>query len=66
MGLSFAIPIDIAMNVVAQLRENGFVSRGWLGVVIQEVSKELEESFGLEKEERALVVKVLSNSPADR
>ena len=66
MGLSFAIPIDIAMNVVAQLRENGFVSRGWLGVVIQEVSKELAESFGLEKAEGALVVKVLSNSPADK
>jgi serine protease Do len=64
MGLSFAIPIDIAMNVVDQLRENGFVSRGWLGVIIQEVSKDLAESFGLEKAEGALVAKVLPNSPA--
>jgi serine protease Do len=66
MGLSFAIPIDIAMNVVGQLRENGFVSRGWLGVIIQEVSKDLAESFGLEKAEGALVVKVLPNSPAEK
>ncbi len=66
MGLSFAIPIDIAMNVVTQLRENGFVSRGWLGVIIQEVSKDLAESFGLEKAEGALIVKVLPNSPAQK
>ncbi len=64
MGLSFAIPINVAMNVVDQLRENGFVSRGWLGVIIQEVSKDLAESFGLEKAEGALVVKVLADSPA--
>ena len=66
MGLSFAIPIDIAMNVVDQLRDNGFVSRGWLGVIIQEVSKDLAESFGLEKAEGALVVKVLPDSPAQK
>lgn len=66
MGLSFAIPIDIAMNVVAQLRETGSVSRGWLGVIIQEVSKDLAESFGLEKAEGALVAKVLPNSPAKK
>jgi len=66
MGLSFAIPVDIAMNVVGQLRENGFVSRGWLGVIIQEVSKDLAESFGLHKAEGALVAKVLPNSPAQK
>jgi len=66
MGLSFAIPVDIAMNVVDQLRENGFVSRGWLGVIIQEVSKDLAESFGLQKAEGALVAKVLPNSPAEK
>jgi serine protease Do len=54
------------MNVVTQLRENGFVSRGWLGVIIQEVSKDLAESFGLEKAEGALIVKVLPNSPAQK
>ncbi|MEM5527808.1 DegQ family serine endoprotease [Gammaproteobacteria bacterium AS21] len=64
MGLSFAIPIDIAMNVVDQLKENGIVSRGWLGVIIQEVSKDLAESFGLKKAEGALVAKVLPASPA--
>jgi len=66
MGLSFAIPVDIAMNVVDQLRKNGFVNRGWLGVIIQEVSKDLAESFGLEKAEGALVAKVLPNSPAEK
>ncbi|MGB1238094.1 MAG: trypsin-like peptidase domain-containing protein, partial [Pseudomonadales bacterium] len=65
MGVSFAIPVDIAMNVVEQLREQGVVNRGWLGVVIQEVSKDLAESFGLAKPEGALVVKVLPDSPAE-
>lgn len=46
MGLSFAIPIDVAMDVANQLRDSGKVSRGWLGVVIQEVNKDLAESFG--------------------
>ncbi len=49
MGLSFAIPIDVAMDVADQLRTAGKVSRGWLGVVIQEVNKELAESFGLDR-----------------
>ncbi len=49
MGLSFAIPIDVAMDVADQLRETGKVSRGWLGVVIQEVNRDLAESFGLDR-----------------
>ncbi len=65
MGLSFAIPIDVAMNVSKQLKADGFVTRGWLGVVIQEVNKDLAESFGLEKPAGALVAKVLPNSPAE-
>ena len=65
MGLSFAIPIDVAMNVSAQLKTDGFVTRGWLGVVIQEVNKELAESFGLDKPAGALVAKVLPGSPAE-
>lgn len=65
MGLSFAIPIDVAMNVADQLRDHGFVTRGWLGVVIQEVNRDLAESFGLEKPAGALVVKVLPDSPAE-
>jgi serine protease Do len=64
MGLSFAIPIDVAMDVVNQLKNKGFVTRGWLGVVIQEVNKDLAESFGLDKPAGALVAKVLPDSPA--
>jgi len=64
MGLSFAIPIDVVMNVYQQLRENGTVSRGWLGVLIQDVTGELAESFKMETPHGALVSKVLPDSPA--
>jgi len=64
MGLSFAIPSNTAIAVVAQLRENGEVARGWLGVQIQEVSQDLAESFGLDKAAGALIAQVLDNSPA--
>ena len=64
MGLSFAIPIDVAMNVAEQLKAEGKVSRGWLGVVIQEVNKDLAETFGLDKPAGALVAQVLENGPA--
>lgn len=64
MGVSFSIPIDVAMEVADQLREKGSVSRGWLGVVIQEVNRDLAESFGLEKPAGALVAQVLPGSPA--
>lgn len=64
MGLSFAIPIDVAMDVANQLRASGKVSRGWLGVVIQEVNKDLAESFGLDKPAGALVAQVLDDGPA--
>jgi len=64
MGLSFAIPIDVAMDVATQLKASGKVSRGWLGVVIQEVNKDLAESFGLEKPAGALVAQVLQDGPA--
>ena len=64
MGVSFAIPIDVAMDVSNQLKAGGKVSRGWLGVVIQEVNKDLAESFGLEKPAGALVAQVLDNGPA--
>ena len=66
MGLSFAIPIDVAMDVAEQLRESGRVSRGWLGVLIQDVTRELAESFGMAKPQGALVAKVLEGSPAER
>ncbi|ADJ27628.1 DegQ family serine endoprotease [Nitrosococcus watsonii] len=64
MGLSFAIPIDVAMEVVEQLKEKGQVARGWLGVVIQDVTRELAQSFGLGKPQGALVARVLADSPA--
>ena len=65
MGLSFAIPIDVAMDVAEQLQEKGRVSRGWLGVLIQDVTRELAESFGMDKPEGALIAKVLADSPAE-
>ncbi len=65
MGLSFAIPMNVAMEVADQLKQDGQVSRGWLGVIIQEVSRDLAESFGLDKPEGALVAKVLPDSPAE-
>jgi len=64
MGVSFAIPMDVVMNVVEQIKSQGFVSRGWLGVVIQDVTGELAESFGLSKPQGALISKVLPDSPA--
>lgn len=66
MGLSFAIPMDIVMNIYQQLKEKGAVSRGWLGVMIQDVTRELAESFGMSKPGGALVAKVLPDSPADK
>ncbi len=64
MGLSFAIPIEMAVDVANQIKETGTVSRGWLGVLIQEVTRELAESFGMENPHGALVAKVLDDSPA--
>jgi serine protease Do len=66
MGLSFAIPIDVAMGVVDQLKTKGYVSRGWLGVYIQEVTQQLAESFGMDKPTGALVAKVMPDSPAEK
>ena len=66
MGLSFAIPIDVALDIQKQLREKGRVSRGRIGVVIQEVSKDLATSFGLDRPRGALVNAVEKGSPADK
>ena len=65
MGLSFAIPIEVAMDVVDQLKTSGKVSRGWLGVLIQDVTLALAESFGMERPRGALVARVLPDSPAE-
>jgi serine protease Do len=64
MGLSFAIPIEVAMDVADQLKTSGKVSRGWLGVLIQDVTLDLAESFGMKRPRGALVAKVLPDSPA--
>jgi serine protease Do len=64
MGLSFAIPIEVAMNVAEQLKTKGHVTRGWLGVLIQDVTAELAESFDMDKPRGALVSRVLPDSPA--
>ena len=64
MGLSFAIPIEVAMDVADQLKNSGKVSRGWLGVLIQDVTLDLAESFGMGHPRGALVAKVLQESPA--
>jgi serine protease Do len=66
MGLSFAIPIDVAMEVANQLRASGKVTRGRIGVVIQEVTSELAESFGLSKASGALISTVEKGGPADK
>ncbi|MBX3616054.1 DegQ family serine endoprotease [Nitrosomonas sp.] len=66
MGLSFAIPINVATEIADQLKVSGKVSRGRIGVMIQEVTKELAESFGLAESKGALVVSVEKGSPADR
>jgi len=66
MGLSFAIPIDLATEVAQQLKSSGRVARGRIEVVIQEVTKELAESFGLSKPMGALVTSVAKGGPADK
>ena len=65
MGLSFSIPIDVAMNVVEQIKTKGTVSRGWLGVQIQDVTRELAESFNMDRPHGALVAKVIAGSPSE-
>jgi len=66
MGLSFAIPINVATEIADQLKVSGKISRGRIGVMIQEVTKELADSFGLADNKGALVVSVEKDGPADR
>ncbi|RDH84728.1 MAG: serine peptidase [endosymbiont of Galathealinum brachiosum] len=66
MGLSFSIPVEVAMDVVKQLKKSGTVSRGWLGVYIQEITHEIAQSFNLDKPVGALVSQVIENSPAEK
>jgi len=64
MGLSFAIPVNVAKNIVEQLKTNGYASHGWLGVLIQDMNQALAQSFGLDKPSGALVAQVTPDSPA--
>lgn len=66
IGLSFAIPASVVRNVVAQLQDSGRVTRGWLGVTIQDVDKTLAESFGLDRPRGALVAQLAEDGPAAR
>ncbi len=66
MGLSFAIPVNVAMGVVQQLKDHGKVERGWLGIQLQEVTQDLARSFGLDRPRGALVAGVTAGSPADK
>jgi serine protease Do len=66
MGLSFSIPIDVAIDISNQLKASGKISRGWLGIAIQEITKELADSFGMKNTNGALVAGVEKNGPADK
>ena len=66
MGLSFAIPMNVAENVIKQLKKSGKVSRGWLGVYIQEVTNNLAKSFGMKKPSGALISKIIPDGPASK
>ncbi len=66
MGIGFAIPINMAKSIEQQLQKNGKVTRGWLGVVIQEMTRDLANSFGLARAEGILISEVQEGSPADK
>ena len=66
IGLSFAIPASVVRNVVAQIQETGVVERGWLGVSIQDVDRNLADSFGLDRPRGALIAQVGKDSPAEQ
>jgi len=66
MGLSFSIPIDVAIGISNQLKTSGRISRGWLGVAIQELTKELAESFGMKDTVGALIAGVEKGGPAEK
>src|SRR5215470_6030617 len=65
-GIGFAIPINMAKDIAPQLQEKGHVTRGWLGVSIQEMTPEVAQSFGLKDNKGALVAQVMSGSPAEK
>ncbi|MFP4305666.1 MAG: DegQ family serine endoprotease [Desulfococcaceae bacterium] len=64
-GIGFAVPVNLARNVIEQLRESGEVTRGWLGVAIQDLSSELAEYYGMDRKEGVLVTQTFPGDPAD-
>ena len=65
-GIGFAIPVNLAKNIIEQLKATGEVTRGWLGVAIQDISEEIAEYYGLKNREGVLVAKVFEGDPADK
>ena len=65
IGIGFAVPINLAKELLPQLKEKGRVTRGWLGVLIQKVTPEIAESLGLEESRGALVADVVKGGPAE-
>ncbi|TXJ01202.1 MAG: Do family serine endopeptidase [Acinetobacter sp.] len=66
MGLSFSIPIDVAMEVVQQLKTNGKVTRSYLGILLQDIDRNLAEAYKLPKPEGSLITQVTAQSPAEK
>ena len=66
MGIGFAIPIDLVKKVTEQIIIKGYVTRGWIGVEVQELTDDLKESFNLSSNSGALIASVVKNSPADK
>ena len=66
LGIGFAIPVHIAKQIMEQIVQTGGVTRGWLGVSMQDMTQELAESFGLEQPNGALIASVLKDGPADK
>ncbi len=64
-GIGFAVPIDLAKGIISQLKKHGEVTRGWLGVAIQDITGEIAEYYGVEGKEGALVTEVFEGDPAD-
>ena len=66
MGIGFAIPVSLAKNVMEQIIKTGTVTRGWIGVEVQDMTPELAESFGVKADAGALIAGVMRSSPADK
>ena len=65
-GIGFAIPINLAKGIISQLKDKGEVTRGWLGVGIQDLTSELADYYGLKEEKGVLVTQVFEGDPADK